>query len=333
MHANDHSGNSPPAALAAELPLFAAEYAPADELLVPRLLAETAEDAATEARVTARAHRYITAIRAARGGIGGLEDFMHDYSLSTPEGLALMSLAEALLRIPDAATQDRLIEDKLGAADWEHARRRGKATAFSSRRPRGRSGLTARIVHRPRRRKESSGDWRSGSDSRRSARRRARPCACSDINSCSARRSRMRWRVAREARREGVFATPSTCWEGRANGPRRRTLRAPTPGPSNGRPNRRKAGSGRPRRLDKAVGPVPAVCGEQRSAGSAELTPRVNRARPAAKAHEINLTIDAEEADRLEMSLEVCRPLAEPSSPAGPAWGSRCRPIRSARPQ
>ena len=127
---------------------FAADYAPPDETLVPRLLAETAEDAATEQRIAARARRYIIGIREARGGIGGLEDFMHEYSLSTPEGLALMSLAEALLRVPDAATQDRLIEDKLGAGDWEHAAARESeswlvsATTWAL-------GLTARIVHPP----------------------------------------------------------------------------------------------------------------------------------------------------------------------------------------
>jgi RHH-type proline utilization regulon transcriptional repressor/proline dehydrogenase/delta 1-pyrroline-5-carboxylate dehydrogenase len=39
--------------------------------------------------------------------LGGIEDFLHAYSLSTKEGLALMVLAEALLRVPDAATADR----------------------------------------------------------------------------------------------------------------------------------------------------------------------------------------------------------------------------------
>ena len=129
-------------------PAFVADYSPADEIFVPRLLAETAHDQPTDARIAARARRYVTAIRHARGGIGGLEDFMHEYSLSTPEGLALMSLAEALLRVPDAATQDRLIEDKLGGADWEHAAARDSeswlvsATTWAL-------GLTARIVHPP----------------------------------------------------------------------------------------------------------------------------------------------------------------------------------------
>ena len=114
---------TPPLDETSRIRRFAADYAPADEALVPRLLAETAQDAATAKRIAARARRYIQGIREARGGIGGLEDFMHEYSLSTKEGLALMSLAEALLRVPDAATQDRLIEDKLGAGDWEQAAR------------------------------------------------------------------------------------------------------------------------------------------------------------------------------------------------------------------
>ena len=59
------------------------------------------------------ATRLVEAIRSHAGGLGGIEDFLHAYSLSTQEGLALMVLAEALLRVPDAATADRLIEDKL----------------------------------------------------------------------------------------------------------------------------------------------------------------------------------------------------------------------------
>ena len=75
----------------------------------------------TERRIDARARTLVEAIRAKAGGLGGLggiEDFLHAYSLSTKEGLALMVLAEALLRVPDAATADRLIEDKLAAGRW-----------------------------------------------------------------------------------------------------------------------------------------------------------------------------------------------------------------------
>ena len=50
---------------------------------------------------------------------GGLDAFLHEYDLSSEEGIALMCLAEALLRIPDTHTIDRLISDKISTADWE----------------------------------------------------------------------------------------------------------------------------------------------------------------------------------------------------------------------
>ena len=119
----DQSTVIPPQALEA-IPPFAAEYAPADEALVPRLLAETADDAGTEDRIAARARRYITGIREARGGNGGLEDFMHDYSLSTREGLALMSLAEALLRIDAGANR------RAAGVIWEWVAPRTRAVVW-----------------------------------------------------------------------------------------------------------------------------------------------------------------------------------------------------------
>ena len=104
------------------LPIFDAPYAADDAALIRRYVAETRLDAATEAKIDARAVGYIEAIRSHSGVIGGLEDFLREFSLATREGLALMVLAEALLRVPDPATQDRLIEDKLAGGDWaEHA--------------------------------------------------------------------------------------------------------------------------------------------------------------------------------------------------------------------
>src|ERR1700686_4978399 len=103
---------------AATLPPFRAPFAPPDDELAANLLADAARDRAAESRIDARAKRLVEAIRARAGGLGGVEEFLHAYSLSTKEGLALMVLAEALLRVPDAATADRLIEDKLAAGDW-----------------------------------------------------------------------------------------------------------------------------------------------------------------------------------------------------------------------
>ena len=58
--------------------------------------------------------------RACRARPGAdVTDFLAEYGLGTAEGVALLCLAEALLRIPDAATADALIEDRIGGADWQ----------------------------------------------------------------------------------------------------------------------------------------------------------------------------------------------------------------------
>ncbi len=102
-----------------ELPVFDAPFAPPDEELIAGFLAASQLDAEAEANIDAEARRLIEHVREAGGIVGALEDFLHEYGLTTREGLALMVLAEALLRVPDAETADRLIEEKLGAAHWE----------------------------------------------------------------------------------------------------------------------------------------------------------------------------------------------------------------------
>jgi RHH-type proline utilization regulon transcriptional repressor/proline dehydrogenase/delta 1-pyrroline-5-carboxylate dehydrogenase len=76
--------------------------------------------------------------------MGGVEDFLREYGLSTREGLALMVLAEALLRVPDALTQDRLIEDKLKEGGWSEHETHGdtwfvSASAWAL-------GMSARVI-------------------------------------------------------------------------------------------------------------------------------------------------------------------------------------------
>src|SRR6266853_1737864 len=102
----------------AQVPSFDAPYAPPDEDIAAAFLQTAPLPPAAEARIDARAGALVGAIRAHAGGLGGVEDFLREYSLSTKEGLALMVLAEALLRVPDAATADRLIEDKLAGGRW-----------------------------------------------------------------------------------------------------------------------------------------------------------------------------------------------------------------------
>ena len=70
-------------------------------------------------RIAERARALVGEVRRHRIGKGGIDAFMQEYELSSQEGVVLMCLAEALLRIPDQDTADALIRDKLGPADWE----------------------------------------------------------------------------------------------------------------------------------------------------------------------------------------------------------------------
>jgi RHH-type transcriptional regulator, proline utilization regulon repressor / proline dehydrogenase / delta 1-pyrroline-5-carboxylate dehydrogenase len=67
----------------------------------------------------ARARHLVEAVRRGRRQAGGIDEFMQEYALSSEEGVVLMCLAEALLRIPDAATADKLIADKIGGRQWD----------------------------------------------------------------------------------------------------------------------------------------------------------------------------------------------------------------------
>jgi len=89
-----------------------------EEKVVRRLAAAARLDDAASADVTATAKRLVQAVRNAPASKSGLDAFLRQYDLSSQEGVILMCLAEALLRIPDDETADRLIADKLKAGDW-----------------------------------------------------------------------------------------------------------------------------------------------------------------------------------------------------------------------
>jgi RHH-type proline utilization regulon transcriptional repressor/proline dehydrogenase/delta 1-pyrroline-5-carboxylate dehydrogenase len=87
--------------------------------VVRLLLAEARLDPEAEDRVNNCARSLVRAVRARKAEQGLLDAFMQEYDLSSEEGVVLMCLAEALLRIPDDDTAEKLIADKLGDADWE----------------------------------------------------------------------------------------------------------------------------------------------------------------------------------------------------------------------
>ena len=77
-----------------------------------------AQGATPSADAQPLAHRLVSAVREKRTRASGVDALMHEFSLSSEEGVALMCLAEALLRIPDSETADRLIADKISRGDW-----------------------------------------------------------------------------------------------------------------------------------------------------------------------------------------------------------------------
>ena len=81
------------------------------------LIATADLDATARGRIVARAEELVRAIRH-EASPGLMDVFLAEYGLSTSEGVALMCLAEALLRVPDATTIDALIEDKIAPSDW-----------------------------------------------------------------------------------------------------------------------------------------------------------------------------------------------------------------------
>lgn len=109
-----------PASTAAEFfAQISAHYCPAEEDCLRQLwpLAETGEK--QRAQIAEAARGLIEAVRTHDQGRDTLAALLREYSLGSEEGLQLMCLAEALLRVPDAATAEHLIRDKLSVAQWQ----------------------------------------------------------------------------------------------------------------------------------------------------------------------------------------------------------------------
>src|ERR1043165_7749015 len=126
------------------LPPFTTAYAGDDRVIAERLLASARPDAEQDLRIDRLASRLIEAIRANDDPLGGVEDMQREFALSTKEGLALMVLAEALLRVPDARTADQFIEDKLGQGDFVH--HETKSSAFLVNASAWALGMSARVI-------------------------------------------------------------------------------------------------------------------------------------------------------------------------------------------
>ncbi|HEY0223350.1 MAG TPA: bifunctional proline dehydrogenase/L-glutamate gamma-semialdehyde dehydrogenase PutA, partial [Pseudolabrys sp.] len=304
-----------PATMTCDITSFRTPYAPPDETLAVALLAGAGRSADAEARIDARATRLVQAIRAGVGGLGGVEDFLHAYALSTKEGLALMVLAEALLRVPDAATADRLIEDKLEAGDWAHHDARPAAFLVSA--SAWTLGMTARVIH-PGETPEGIVEAlvkRLGMPAVRAATRQAMKLLGSHfvlgqtIDEALVRaRSHDEFLYSFDMLGEGArtSADAARYFESYAN-----AIGAIGKTAGNAALPRRPGISVKLSALHPRYEPL------ARERVLKELVPKLLELARLAKGFELNFTVDAEEADRLELSLDVVSATLRDASLAG----------------
>src|SRR6516165_1299697 len=282
---------------------FHAPYAPPDEAIATELLDRARRQAAAEHRIDGYARSLIEAIRARSGGLGGVEDFLHAYSLSTKEGLALMVLAEALLRVPDAVTADRLIEDKLARGEWSAHDIKSDAILVSA--SAWTLGITARIIH-PGETPETILETlikRLGLPAVRAATRQAmRLLGSHFVLGQTIEEALDRANMHRERRYSfdmlGEGARTAADAERYLASYARAIDSIGAVAGNEPLPNR-------PGISVKLSALHPRFEAVSRERVIAELVPRVIELARKARAHDLNFTVDAEEADRLELSLDV----------------------------
>src|SRR5207248_1736615 len=298
-------------------PPFSAAYAPDDPAIAPALLKTARLSAEQDARIDHIAARLIDAIRSSDDRLGGVEDMLREFALSTKEGLALMVLAEALLRVPDARTADQFIEDKLAQGDFIHHETR--SSAFLVNASAWALGMSARVIQPGETPQGTIGRLtkRLGAPAVRAATRQAMrlmgnhfvlgetiEAALSRAQPHSSRLERYSYDMLGEAARTAddaarYFNSYSSAIEaiGRTADDR------PLPD--------------RPGISAKLSALHPRFEAVSRARVMSELVPRLIDLARQAKAHDLNFTVDAEEADRLELSLDVIAAALGDASLAG----------------
>jgi RHH-type proline utilization regulon transcriptional repressor/proline dehydrogenase/delta 1-pyrroline-5-carboxylate dehydrogenase len=303
--------------MAVSLPPFRAPFAQDDGEIAARLLAGARREPAAKARIDAQATGLIDAIRSRKVGLGGIEELLREYSLSTREGLALMVLAEALLRVPDAATADRLIEDKLGQGDFAH--HESKSDAFLVSASAWALGITARVIQPGETPTSIIGGLakRLGMPTVRTATRQAMRVmgnhfvlgqtieeALKRAGSKSGKLYRYSFDMLGEgARTQGDADRYLASYTAAIDAIGRSAGNAPLPN--------------RPGISVKLSALHPRYDATNRERVLEELTPKVIALAQQAKRYDLNFTIDAEEADRLELSLDIIDAVVADASLSG----------------
>jgi RHH-type transcriptional regulator, proline utilization regulon repressor / proline dehydrogenase / delta 1-pyrroline-5-carboxylate dehydrogenase len=296
---------------------FAAAFAPDDSTVAVPLLKSARMSAAQEQRIDRLATRLIEAIRADDDRLGGVEDMLREFALTTKEGLALMVLAEALLRVPDARTADQFIEDKLGEGDFIH--HETKSSAFLVNASAWALGMSARVIQPGETPQGTIGRLakRLGAPAVRAATRQAMrlmgshfvlgetiEAALVRTQSPSAGAPRYSFDMLGEGARTAADA------ERYANSYQRAI-------DAIGRSADGRALPDRPGISVKLSALHPRFEAISHGRVMTELVPRLAQLARQAKTYDLNFTVDAEEADRLELSLDVIAAVLGDSSLAG----------------
>jgi RHH-type proline utilization regulon transcriptional repressor/proline dehydrogenase/delta 1-pyrroline-5-carboxylate dehydrogenase len=295
-----------------------AAYRADEAATVERNLAAAEVSPAVQSRIEAAARRLVVEARKRRHGGGGIDVFLSEYRLSSQEGIALLCLAEALLRIPDAATVDRLIRDKLAPADW--ARHLGHSQSLFVNASTWALMLTGRLVQEP-----ATHDW--GAVLHRLVTRSGEPMVRQAVTSAIRILARQfvmgrtmdeALKRARPAEKQGYRHSYDMLGEAaRTAADAERYFQ---------RYREAIAAIGARAKGDVFAAPGlsvklsalhPRYEESQRDRVLRELLPRALALAQEAKAAGIGLTIDAEEADRLELSLDILAALAGDASLAG----------------
>jgi RHH-type proline utilization regulon transcriptional repressor/proline dehydrogenase/delta 1-pyrroline-5-carboxylate dehydrogenase len=299
---------------ASPVPPFSAPYAPDDRAIAASLLPAARLDRAQEARIDRTATALIEAIRANDDPLGGVEDMLREFALSTKEGLALMVLAEALLRVPDARTADQFIEDKLAQGDFVH--HETKSSAFLVNASTWALGMSARVIQPGETPQGTIGRLtkRLGAPAVRAATRQAMrlmgnhfvlgetiEAALARAQPHASRHQRYSFDMLGEgARTADDAARYFNAYASAIEAIGRTAGEQPLPD--------------RPGISVKLSALHPRFEAVSRARVMNELVPRLIDLTGRARSYDLNFTVDAEEADRLELSLDViAAALADPS--------------------
>ncbi len=318
----------------------------ADEARVLGSLINRAMLTAEERRKTEdMAKRLVHAARAGRQKHGGIDAFLHEYGLSSEEGIVLMCLAEALLRIPDAETADNLIDDKIPMGDW--ARHLGNSDSLFVNASTWGLMLTGRVIGLKDARGGAAGNLvkrlfaKSGEPIIRQAMRQAMRIMGDQFVLGRTIREALKRARAEEAKgyrySYDMLGEAARTEEDAERYFKRYLAAVEQVGRRGGRPKRAASDGlmGRPGLSVKLSAIHPRFEAAKEARVMRELVPRLAGLAAAARAADLTLTVDAEEAERLDLTLAVLAATFEDTALKGwnglglavQAYGKRALPV------